>query len=297
MSSDARIINLETSITTSDDYWPGKGIHYLMHPENLPCITAAGIDCCAVTNNHILDWGYKGLAETIKVLHEAGLHVAGAGHDMQEAQTPGLMEISGKGRVIVFALGSESSGIPYKWAAGPDKPGINMLPDLSDKSIERIAEDISSTRRPGDIIVASIHWGGNWGYEIPGEQIHFAHELIDKADVDVIHGHSSHHFLGIEIYKDKPVIYGYGDFLNDYEGIGGNEEYRSDLALMYFVRMDVATGKLMDLEMVPMQIRHFSLNYVSGDDIKWILDRLNRECNKLGSRADISEGKTITISW
>lgn len=68
-SPDARIINLETAVTTSDDYWPDKGIHYRMHPDSTPCLTAAGIDCCVLANNHVLDWGYPGLEETIEVLH------------------------------------------------------------------------------------------------------------------------------------------------------------------------------------------------------------------------------------
>ena len=62
--------------------------------------------------------------------------------------------------------------------------------------------------------------------------------LIDNAAVDIIHGHSSHHIKGIEIYKGKPVIYGSGDFINDYEGIGGHEYFRGDLSLMYFVTFD-----------------------------------------------------------
>ncbi|MFP4088181.1 MAG: CapA family protein, partial [Desulfobacteraceae bacterium] len=60
MNPDLRLINLETSVTTSDDYWKGKGINYRMHPKNIPCITAAKIDFCALSNNHTLDWGYAG---------------------------------------------------------------------------------------------------------------------------------------------------------------------------------------------------------------------------------------------
>ena len=77
--------------------------------------------------------------------------------------------------------------------------------------------------------MASIHWGDNWGYDIPREQTTFAHKLIDEAGVDVIHGHSSHHPKGIEVYKDKPIIYGCGDFIDDYEGISGYENFRDDL--------------------------------------------------------------------
>jgi poly-gamma-glutamate synthesis protein (capsule biosynthesis protein) len=55
MAPDVRIINLETAVTTSDTYWPDKGIHYRMHPANIPCLTAAQIDCVILSNNHTLD--------------------------------------------------------------------------------------------------------------------------------------------------------------------------------------------------------------------------------------------------
>ena len=74
----ARIINLETAVTRSDDRDP-KGINYRMHPANISCLTAAGIDCCALANNHVLDWGSAGLTETLETLHQAGVKTAGAG--------------------------------------------------------------------------------------------------------------------------------------------------------------------------------------------------------------------------
>ena len=297
VSPDVRIINLETSVTTSNDYWQGKGIHYRMHPGNIPCISAAEIDCCVVANNHVLDWGYKGLAETLKVLRDAGLKTAGAGDNTEEAETPAMMEVSGKGRVVVFAFGASSSGIPHKWKATADKPGVNLLPDFSVKTINQISKGILAVKHTGDVVVASIHWGTNWGYEIPPEHIQFAHELIDSAGADIVHGHSSHHAKSIEIYNDRPIIYGCGDFINDYEGIGGYEEYRSDLALMYFVRVEVATGKLVALEMAPMQIMHFRSNRVSDDDLHWLRDRLNREYSRFEGRVEITKVKTLAFHW
>lgn len=56
---DVRLINLETSVTTHDGYWRGKGINYRMSPDNFPAITAAGIDVCVLANNHVIDWGYR----------------------------------------------------------------------------------------------------------------------------------------------------------------------------------------------------------------------------------------------
>src|SRR5262245_56619887 len=78
---DARIVNLETSVTASEKASP-KGINYRMHPDNLGCLTAARIDVCALANNHVLDWGEAGLVDTLDVLQRAGLHTAGAGRDV-----------------------------------------------------------------------------------------------------------------------------------------------------------------------------------------------------------------------
>ena len=297
VAPDVRIINLETSVTTSNDFVRGKDINYRMHPKNIPCITAANIDCCVLANNHVMDWGYDGLAETLKTLRDAKLKMAGAGQNLEQAEAPAVMEIAGKGRVVVFSFGMGSSGIPWNWAAHANSSGVNLLPDLSNKTIDRIRKAVEAVKREGDIVVASIHWGSNWGYKIPREHIQFAHKLIDKANVNIIHGHSSHHVLGLEVYKDRLIIYGCGDFLNDYEGIGGYEQYRGDLALMYFVQMEPVTGKLVGLEMVPTQNRRFRSNRASKEDTLWLSDTLNREGRRFNSRVGLSEEKTLVLYW
>ncbi|MDI1278674.1 CapA family protein [Methylobacter sp.] len=283
---DARIINLETAVTSSPEFWEGKGINYRMQPKNIPCITAAKIDCCVLSNNHVLDWGYAGLKETLTTLTGANLKTAGAGRNLSEAEAPAIIEVAGKGRVLVFGFGDESSGIPWLWGARRDRPGVNLLPDLSGDTVRRIAKRIAGLKQKGDWVVASIHWGGNWGYEILSAQREFAHRLIDQALVDVVHGHSSHHPKGIEVYKGKPILFGCGDFLNDYEGISGYEDFRGDLALMYFVTLGLATGMLVSLVMTPLQIRRFRLNYAHSDDVHWLQQILNRESRSLGARIE-----------
>ena len=149
---DLRFINLETSITQSDDYWPDKDIHYRMNPKNLPCLQAASLDGCCLANNHVLDWGYAGLRETLETLQRGQIKAAGAGLSRQEAQAPATFEVEGKGRVLLFSMASVSSGIPWDWAATPDKPGINLLPDLQATTAEHLAQQIQllkCPRRPG----------------------------------------------------------------------------------------------------------------------------------------------------
>ncbi len=297
MAPDVKIINLETSITTSDEPWPEKGIHYRVNPANIPALTAARIDFCALANNHVLDWGYAGLRETLETLRQAGIRHAGAGQNLETAEAPAVIEIPGKGRVLIFSYGVATSGIPLSWAASEDRPGVNLLTDLSEEDVERLREKVAAVERPGDIVVISIHWGGNWGYAIPPEQVTFARRLIDEAGVDIVHGHSSHHVKGIEVYRDRLIIYGAGDFINDYEGIGGYEEFRGDLALMYFASVDPATGKLVRLQMAPMQIKHFRLNRASRADALWLRDVLNREGKALGTWVEIDPDNVLTLRW
>jgi poly-gamma-glutamate synthesis protein (capsule biosynthesis protein) len=294
---DVRIINLETSVTASDHYWEGKGINYRMHPDNVAVLTAAGIDICALANNHVLDWGYTGLAETLAALHHAGIRTAGAGKNDREARAAAAMTVPGKGRVVVFSFGLRSSGILSNWAANDTKPGVYLLADLSERSLGDIRQQTAAVRREGDVVVASIHWGSNWGHDISRRQRRFAHRLIDAAGVDIVHGHSSHHVRAIEIYRNKLILYGCGDFLNDYEGIGGHEEFRGDLSLMYFATVDPATGRLLKLEMTPTQVRRFQIVRASGADTRWLKDTLNRQGAAFGTRAvDTGDGR-LCLQW
>lgn len=104
----------------------------------------------------------------------------------------------------------------------------------------------------------------------------FAHGLIDIAAVDVVFGHSSHHPRPIEIYQGKPIFYGCGDFINDYEGIGGYEQYRDDLTMMYFLDFDSLSLQFKKMTLVPLQIKKFSLHRASKKDCEWLLQTLNQ---------------------
>jgi poly-gamma-glutamate synthesis protein (capsule biosynthesis protein) len=285
---DARIINLETSVTQSEDYWRHKSVHYRMHPDNVPCITAARIDCCVLANNHVLDYGYSGLGETLDTLTRAGVQTAGAGRNLDEAAAPAVIDVTGKGRVVVFGFGTETSGIVPDWAAATDRAGVNFLPDLSDATVRRIRETIERVTRPLDVVVASIHWGGNWGFEVPDEHVRFAHALVD-AGVDVVHGHSSHHVRPIEVFQGKLVLYGCGNFLDDYEGIRGHDRFRPDLSLTYVAAVEPATGRLAELRMTPMQIRTFRARHASRPDAEWLCDTINRESRRFDFAVRLTE--------
>jgi len=294
---DARIVNLETAVTERGEPWPGKGIQYRMHPANVACLTAARIDCCVLANNHVLDWGRDGLGETLDVLRAAGLRTAGAGHDAAEACAPAAIEASDGGRVLVFGFGSPSSGVPGEWAATHDRSGVCVLDEADDRELQRVAQLVRASRRAGDVVVASIHWGGNWGYGVAGDQRAFAHRLVETAGVDVVHGHSSHHPRPIEVHRGKLILYGCGDFLNDYEGIGGYEALRPELGFMYFPELDASDGSLVRLVLVPTRIGRFRVNLATAEERQWLLETLNGETRVFGTQlVELADG-SLGLRW
>lgn len=290
-----RIVNLETAVTTSDSPWPNKGIHYRMHPQNVHCLTAARIDCCCLANNHVLDWGRAGLLETLDTLHAAGISTAGAGPDRDAARAPAVIPLSDGRRVLVSAIGDTSSGIPPEWQAGEHLPGIHVIDESDPRAIGAMKSVIEAARRPGDLVVISIHWGGNWGFTIPAARRSLAHRLIDDVGADLVHGHSSHHVQPIELYRGRPILYGCGDFLTDYEGIGGHTAFRPDLSLMYFVTFDVDRTLPPRLQLVPLRMHRLQLSPARASDIDWLDATLNRESRPFGTHVERDSGSALRV--
>lgn len=275
-----KIINLETAITCSDHHWPNKAVNYRMHPRNLDALSCAQFDICTLANNHILDWDRAGLRETLRTLDGAGIKVAGAGMNKQQAMRPAVYPLSGGRRLLVFAMAATSSGVPSAWEATAEQPGLYLLQSFDGQTLVQIKQNIESYQQSGDLVIVSIHWGANWVSEIPESHRAFAHYLIDEVGVSLIHGHSSHHPLPIEIYRHKAILYGCGDFINDYEGISGMEAFRGDLCFMYFLEFDCQFLELRKMQLVALQIRRFQLHYAASEDMQWLLDRLNNKAFK-----------------
>ena len=281
MAPDARVINLETSVTRSADFAPGKPVCYRMSPENVPAVTVARPDACVLANNHVLDFGRTGLADTLDALASAGLRTVGAGRDITRARQPAAVPVQGGGRAVIFACGAASSGIPPGWAATSTRSGVDFLPRLSGTAADGLVARVQAVKKPGDVVVVSIHWGSNWGYGVGHGQVRFARRLIDGG-ADLIYGHSSHHPRPVEIYRGRLVLYGCGDAINDYEGSSGYEKFRGNLRLLYFASL-ADTGTLAALHMVPMRARRMRLRHASTTDSQWMQAVLARISHRFGS--------------
>ncbi|HET9080328.1 MAG TPA: CapA family protein [Trebonia sp.] len=294
MAPDVRLVNLETAVTRQSDFAPGKAVHYRMDPRNLPCVAAARPDVCALANNHVLDFGRAGLEDTLAALGRAGLAAAGAGRDAAAAWRPAAIPLPGGGRMLVFSCGAASSGIPPEWAAAPARPGVSFLPSLSGAAADALIARAEAARQDGDLVVVSIHWGSNWGYDVPASQVRFAHRLIDGG-ISLVHGHSSHHPRPAEVYRGRLILYGCGDCINDYEGISGHEEFRDELRLLYFASLTPGTGTLQALRMAPMRARNLRLRHASAADSTWLATTLTRASRQFRSRTEYQPDGTLLL--
>lgn len=279
---DARILNLETAITADGAFSPGKAVHYRMHPANLGCLTVVRPDVCVLANNHVMDFGPTGLADTLRAITTAGIQPVGAGLNARDAKQPAVLELSDGTRVVIAAAAMTSSGVPRGWAATANRPGV-VVADLSERGAVDLAGRVGALRLPGDLAVVSLHWGSNWGYAVESDQVRFAHRLVD-AGVDVVHGHSSHHPRPVEVYRGKLILYGCGDTVNDYEGIAGYEQYRDELRLLYFATIERGSGALTALRLVPMRARRMRLERASLDDAEWLRRTLDDASRRVGTR-------------
>jgi poly-gamma-glutamate synthesis protein (capsule biosynthesis protein) len=230
------------------------------------------------------------------MLDRAGVAHAGAGRTAARAASAAVLEVAGRGRVLVFSFASTTSGVARIWGATSRRPGINLLADLSGATVQRVTRPLQRLTQPGDVAIASVHLGANWGYGVPEEHVRFARRLV-AAGFDIVHGHSSHHVRPFEVYPDRLILYGCGDLLNDYEGIAGHEALRGDLTLIYLVDVEAGHGRLVPARLAPMRIERFRLRRASDADGRWLSQLLERLGGPFGTGVQGRADDTFTVRW
>jgi poly-gamma-glutamate capsule biosynthesis protein CapA/YwtB (metallophosphatase superfamily) len=174
------------------------------------------------------------------------------------------------------------------------RPGVHLVRQLSDATAARLCERASRIRKPGDVVMVSAHWGSNWGYEVDPEQVRFAHRLVDGG-VDIVYGHSSHHPRPIEVYRNKLILYGCGDLVNDYEGIRGHEDFRPELRAAYLVRVSAQDGRLLDLRLIPLRAHQLTLRRAEPVAAEWLRRVVNEVSSGLGTMLDTTPSGELVL--
>lgn len=292
---DLRLANLEASITTRGTP-AAPPIHARLSPQQLPALAALGVQGVVLAGPHALDWGPSGLHDTLHSLREAGIAGVGAGLDREQAAQEGQWLLPGRGRLRLLAYGHASCGLTAAAAAGEGRPGINWLRDLDAGAVAEIAARVAAQRREGDLVVVSLHWGAQWGYEVTAEQRRFAHALVDTAGVDLVWGQASRHPRPIEVYRGRLILYGVGTFLKDAGWAVGHEHLRPELAALYLPRL-AADGSLRELCLWPVHVHLFRLRRACASETLWLARALGSACHPHGSALVPHGDGSLRLDW
>lgn len=209
--ADVRIGNLECVLSDDGTPWPAKVFHFRSDSKNVQSLKAADFTAVSLANNHVLDFGEGALLDTLSTLDRNRILHAGAGADTDAARRPAIWQHDGTTLGFLAVTDNEPG-----WAAGPEVPGVHYLPaDIADARAVDLVRQVRQVRSRVDLLIVSAHWGPNWGFEVPPEHRGLAHALID-AGADVVFGHSPHIVRGVEVYRNRPILYSAGDFVDDY---------------------------------------------------------------------------------
>ena len=271
--ADVRVCNLECVLSDRGKPWSAtpKVFHFRSDAKNIQTLQAAHIDAVSLANNHTLDFDYEGLFHMLNTLKESGIHYAGAGATLRDASAPAIWHVAGKTLGFIAFTDNEPP-----WEATGEQPGVWYVPiSLPDKRAEYLFEQVRRTKETVDMLIVSAHWGPNWGYDPPAEHIPFAHALVD-AGADVIFGHSGHIVRGIEIYKEKPIIYCAGDFIDDY---AVDDIERNDLSSIFVLETHGSTPSR--LLLYPTVIQQFQARRAQNDERRAIVASIQKLSKEL----------------
>lgn len=287
--ADLRLMNLECAVTSRGRPWSRspKVFHFRADPDvAIPALLAAGVDACALANNHILDFEEEGLFDTLAALDDAGVARAGAGRDLDEARRPALLD-AGDARVAVLAVTDNEPG----WAATPSRPGTAYLPiSTSPEVLFVVEEGVAAARAQGaSLVVLSSHWGPNMVTRPPPAFQRFARAVIDRG-VDVFWGHSAHVFQGVELYRGRPILYDTGDFLDDY---AVDPVLRNDWSFVFRLRFEA--GDLARLELIPVELGFAEVHLAKPGVDEVVCQRMAGLSSELGTRLVYDSGRLSLV--
>ncbi|KAF2462965.1 polyglutamate biosynthesis protein [Lindgomyces ingoldianus] len=278
-SANLNLINLETSVTNHHRPWPNKVFNYRMHPMNIQCLKEAGIHYTSLANNHTLDYSEEGLLETVRTLKDAGIAFAGAGETRDEACRPAILKLQGEDNETYSVHVYSVSDHPSDWSTV-----LNFhLIDYSSKTRNHLKSLLTSSASQPDLKIFSVHWGPNYSWTPSNNIRSLAHFLIDECGVDIIHGHSSHHIQGVEVYKEKLIIYG----------------YRNNISAIWRVTVEKSEeedrGKLVvkKLQVFPSCIKRFQVNLLEQHDTdhRWALGKFRELTGAFGTKVEKAVGQ------
>ncbi len=269
--ADLTVANLECVLAAGGEPEPGKVFHFRSDPKNVASLRTAGIGMVSLANNHVLDYGAGAFREMLPALDSAGILHAGAGLDGDAARRPAVRRVSGTAVGLIAFTDNQPD-----WEADRG-PGVFYVPAVgSDRRVTELLELVRRTKARVELLIVSAHWGPNWGSGAPPEHRELGRALIE-AGADVVYGHSPHIFRGVELFRNRPIIYSAGDFVDDY---AVDPLERNDQSFIFLLSADGGTPRTLSLH--PTLITDFQVR-LAGRSSRQIAERMQRLSRHLGT--------------
>ncbi len=291
-SADALFINLECVLSDRGAPWPQKPFTFRSDAKNVAVLTAARVTATSLANNHSLDYGPEALLDCLAGLRAHAILPAGAGPSMDAAQAPAVATV-GEVRVAFVAF---TDDVPA-WEAGAAAPGVFHVPlsatplQVDDPRFGTLLRIIESARAQSDLVIVSAHWGPNWGAVPLAEHTRAAYLFIDRG-ADVVFGHSPHIVRGVEIYRQRAILYSCGDYVDDY---AVDAAQRNDESGIF--SLDYDSGRLRQIIFIPTLITRFQARLARGPGREHMLRKMQTSCARLGTAGEEApEGLRIPVS-
>lgn len=205
-SADFSVVNFECPII-EDGYQPIPkcGPNLSCIPESVEAIKYAGFNCVTMANNHILDFGAKGLYKTAECCKDNGLNIVGIGHNLEDANKVLYIEKDGKRLAVINCCEHEFS------IATDTEAGANPLNPICQFYA------LQEATRKADYVLVIVH-GGHEHYQLPSPRMQETYRFFIDAGADAVINHHQHCYSGYEVYHGKPIFYGLGNFCFDENG-------------------------------------------------------------------------------
>ena len=200
-NSHQTVFNLECPITKDGN--PAKEKINIRVKENyLQNIFNSNILCVSLGNNHILDYGEKGLDSTLKELEKSNINYFGLNTGNDDNFNPLVLELNNIKIAFISVVCQTTSPVLE----------LDNVIYLSSLNLNEIINRVLKIRKLVNRVVVSIHWGEEESSYPKKEDIFIARKLIDGG-VDLIIGSHAHAPQPIEKYKNGVIAYNLGNFL------------------------------------------------------------------------------------
>ena len=206
LGADISTINIETAIAVNGSK-VAKAFNFKAHPDVLKSLVDQGIDVLGMANNHSLDFGQSGFAETLQAVQRFGSPTIGMGSTATEAFAPRIVERQGAKIAFVGASDVIDANLVSTWAATDQRPGIAYA-----KNRSAIVAAVRSARTQANTVVVFLHWGTE-KQTCPNDSQRELVKLLSDAGADVIVGSHAHRVMGAGYYGSTYVAYGLGNFM------------------------------------------------------------------------------------